>query len=202
MQPISKQQQTGVKKKAPKKRRCKECKKLFKITKEMMPFCTPLCQTKFVNSDENIKALVEDGKKRELKKQKEKKRDFKINDNKNLTEIAQNTVNKYIKLRDKDEPCISCGTYNAKFDAGHFESVGSDKQLRFNTLNIWKQCYHCNCKLSANKTKYRINLVKKIGLEKVEFLEYDHSIKKYTVEYLTKLIKVFRKKIKLIESRG
>jgi hypothetical protein len=183
----------------PKRKRCKlkSCNKLFVPGRAMQPCCSFAHEFEYATS--NIDELVKDGAKLREKEIKEKKKAFKINDTKNLIEIAQNTVNKYIKLRDKNEPCISCKTFNAKWDSGHYESVGGNKQLRFNTLNIHKQCYYCNCHLSANLQPYRINLINKIGLEKVERLEQDHSIKKYDVEYLTKLIKIFRKKIKLYE---
>ena len=183
--------------KAPKRKRCKECNKLFVPERDLQPCCGFDCEIIYITDKNNLKSLVESGKANRKKESDKKKKDFKVNDNKNLIEIAQSTVNKYIKIRDKNEPCISCGTFNAKWDAGHYESVGSDKQLRFNTLNIHKQCYYCNCHLSANKTPYRINLVEKIGIKKVEILENDHSTKKYSVEYLQRLIKLMRRKIKL-----
>jgi len=198
--PYTKKQQLHQVKK-PKRKRCKnkECNKLFVPKREMQPCCSYDCEIKYLSDPKILQKHIEHGKKLREKEIIKKKKAFKMNDTKNLTEIAENVVNKYIRLRDKYEVCISCETPHAKWDAGHYESVGSDKQLRFNTLNIHKQCFYCNGPMSANKTKYRINLIKKIGLERVERLENDHSIKKYDVEYLTKLIRVFRKKIKLYE---
>ena len=43
---------------------------------------------------------------------------------------------------------------------------------------------YCNINLSGNIENYRINLVKKIGLENVEWLEGKHEPKKYTCEEL------------------
>ncbi len=69
-------------------------------------------------------------------------------------------------------------------------------------MNIHKQCYRCNRELSANLKPYRIGLIKKIGLKRVEQLESNHETKKYNVEYLQKLIKVFKKKIKFVTKRN
>lgn len=100
------------------------------------------------------------------------------------------------------KPCISCGAIEAmQWDAGHFRPVGNNQQVRYYTLNIHKQCSHCNDQLSANLVPYKENLIKKIGLEKFEKLETDHSTKKYSVEYLERLRKVFNKKIKLYERK-
>ena len=60
---------------------------------------------------------------------------------------AQAAVNKYIRLRDRDKPCISCGNNREhkmglsghRYDAGHYRSRGAAGHLRFNLLNIHKQ---------------------------------------------------------------
>ena len=103
---------------------------------------------------------------------------------------AQTAFNKYIRLRDKDERCISCGNdtndrdllTGSRWDAGHYRSVGSAPELRFEESNCFKQCVKCNRNLSGNSVSYRVNLVKKIGLDKVEWLEGPHEPKKYTIE--------------------
>lgn len=87
-----------------------------------------------------------------------------------LIKIATVHFNKFIRERDKDKPCISCGKFKS-LQAGHYLSAGHHANLRFNELNTNGQCAGCNLFLSGNLINYRINLVKKIGLEKVEFLE-------------------------------
>lgn len=101
---------------------------------------------------------------------------------------AQAAFNKWIKLRDKDEPCISCGvTVSPQWDCGHYLSRGSNPALRFDEDNCHKQCVKCNNYLSGNAIHYRIGLVKKIGLERVERLEGPHAPKKYTVEQIREI---------------
>ena len=45
-----------------------------------------------------------------------------------------------------------------------------------------------------------MSLIKKLGIKKVEEIEANQERGNYTVEYLQRLIKVFRKKIKLYET--
>ena len=85
---------------------------------------------------------------------------------------AQTACNRYIRLRDKNEPCISCGRYHTgQNHAGHFQSTGSMPRARFHPANIRLQCSVCNNHRSGNITLYRINLVEKVGTEMVEYLE-------------------------------
>ena len=70
---------------------------------------------------------------------------------------AQSEVNRYVRLRDKDLPCISCGRFhNGQYHAGHYRTVGSAPELRFELSNIHKQCAPCNNHLSGNIVNYRL----------------------------------------------
>ena len=117
---------------------------------------------------------------------------------------AQNVVNRYVRVRDANLPCISCGRppeWGGQWHASHFRSVGAASNLRFNLKNIHKSCSICNSHLSGNIMHYRPALIEKIGYSEVERLESDNSIKKYSVEYLKKIERVFKKKIVSIETR-
>ncbi|MDG6786005.1 recombination protein NinG, partial [Glaesserella parasuis] len=69
-------------------------------------------------------------------------------------------------------------------------------ELRFNEDNVHKQCSACNNHLSGNITEYRINLVRKIGVERVEALESYHPPVKWSIEDCKEIIKTYRAKIK------
>jgi len=104
---------------------------------------------------------------------------------------AQTAFNKYIRERDRELPCISCQReHTGQYHAGHYRSVGAISGLRFNEFNVHKQCAPCNNHLSGNIVNYRINLIKKIGIEEVEWLESYNEVAKYTIEDL----KVIKKK--------
>jgi hypothetical protein len=199
---FSKNEQT-FKNKKPKQKRCKECKGLFTPERDLQPCCSFKCEMDYISNEKNLKGLVDDGKALRIKEANKKKKQFKDNDKSHLIQIAQKEVNKYIRIRDINKPCCSCGCVEGRqFHAGHYESVGGNQHQRFYTLNIHKQCSICNNHKSGNLIPYRLFMIDKYGLAKVEELENDHSIKKYTVEYLKRLIKVFRSKIRLYERRS
>lgn len=83
-----------------------------------------------------------------------------------------------------------------KENAGHYRSVGSCPELRFEPLNVHLQCEYCNTYLHANLINYRINLIKKIGIKKVEWIEGKHDPKRYTKEQLIDLKEYYKNKIK------
>ena len=177
-----------------KQKKCRYCKEYFTPFNSLQPFCF---KTECIQ--EHNKVIRE-------KKARKVKKEFKESDKSTLLQLAQTVVNKYVRLRDSNkQKCISC---DYKFVLGsrqihgsHFRPAGQVQQLRFNTLNIWASCSICNNHKSGNLVPYRIALIEKFGLEWVEKLEANHETKKYTVEYLQRLIKVFRKKIKLYERK-
>ena len=173
-----------------KDKKCRYCKEKFTPFNTLQPFCF---------KEECIKKHNQITKE---KKQKKAKKEFKENDKSTLLKLAQTIVNKYVRLRDLNKPCISCEHIGKRqIHAGHYRPMGNNQQLRFYTLNIFAQCSICNNYLSGNLANYRLNLIKKLGLEKVELIESNQERGNYTVEYLQRLIKVFRKKIKLYEKK-
>ena len=52
-----------------------------------------------------------------------------------LIAIAVTHFHKYIRRRDQDKPCISCGKYTL-LQAGHFYSAGGNPVVRFNEDNV------------------------------------------------------------------
>lgn len=124
---------------------------------------------------------------------------------------AQIEFNAFIRLRDKDLPCICCGSYGpdddwltgGKWDAGHFLGRGAYPELRFVEDNVHKQLKTCNggsgkfaSKARTVAQGYRERLILKIGLERVEFLEGPHEPKRYTVEDLKAIKAEYRAKVR------
>lgn len=96
---------------------------------------------------------------------------------------AQKAVNAYIRERDKDEPCISCGRFHGgKWNAGHYISRGASPALRFHPDNIHKQCEPCNTSKSGNQIEYRKRLLDKIGQKAVDWLEGPHELQHWRKE--------------------
>lgn len=110
---------------------------------------------------------------------------------------AQAAFNKFIRLRDDDLSCVSCGRHHTgQYHAGHYLSTGARPELRFEELNVHKQCSMCNNYLSGNLVLYRAELINRIGIEKVEWLEGSHPPKKYTIEELKAIKALYLQKCK------
>lgn len=172
--------------------KCKVCGQPFvKTFSSTQKVCSPECAIKLAR--DNAQKAQE---RAEKKKQRERK--AKLKSRSEWLKEAQSIFNKFIRLRDKDQPCISCGRYHqGQYHAGHYRSVGACPELRFCALNVHKQCAPCNDHKSGNIIEYRINLVNKIGADKVAWLErQDHEPKKYTIEDCKTIIKYYKAKIK------
>ena len=176
-----------------KEKKCKYCKEKFIPYNSFQKFCFKEECIKEHNKTEREK------KARKVKKELIEK----YPDKSKWLANAQTVVNAYVRLRDKNNPCISCCYIGdgRKWNAGHFRPQGGNQQLRFNLLNLHRQCEPCNSYKSGNLVSYRENLIKKIGLDRVEIIEANHERGNYSVEYLQRLIKVFRKKIMLYERK-
>lgn len=110
-----------------------------------------------------------------------------------LKKTAQKYFNKYIRLRDRDLPCISCQGNCGKVDAGHYIAQGSSGALRYNEDNVHAQGVGCNRWKHANLVEYRVNLVKKIGEDRVKWLEaHRHDVKKWSREELEEIINKYK----------
>ena len=108
-----------------------------------------------------------------------------------LTAKAQQVFNAWIRERDKDKGCISCG--GEVHHAGHYLSAGHHGHLRFNEMNVSGQCLRCNNFLHGNLINYRQGLVKRIGESKVLLLEsMAHQTKKWSRFELEIIIKEYK----------
>lgn len=167
--------------------RCKVCKEKF--------------QPKFFNQKScfNPKCVVEYRKVKEeqdWKKQKKVLKD-KVKTKSDYVKDLQKQVNLFIRNRDRYKPCISCNKpLKSKFDAGHYRSAGGFPELRFNENNIFGQCVRCNRDLHGNLIEYRINLIRRVGAEVVDWLEKKHEPKHYTISELKEMTKEYKLKNK------
>ncbi|WP_057380672.1 recombination protein NinG [Pseudomonas aeruginosa] len=106
---------------------------------------------------------------------------------------AQAAFNEFIRLRDSRQPCISCGRHHeGQYHAGHYRTVGANPELRFDEDNVHKQCAPCNNHKSGDIVNYRVNLVAKIGAERVARLEGPHEPLKLGIEEIKALKAKYR----------
>ena len=169
--------------------KCKVCKVKFDPRFFLQKTCIePKCLAEWQKIEREAKAD---------KVHSKKKKELKDNDKSYRAKIAQQSFNAYIRVRDNDDPCISCQRHHTgQYHAGHYRSVGAHPELRFEEYNNNKQCAPCNNHLSGNIADYRINLIKKIGLDKVEWLEGPHEPKKYTCAELKEIELLYKQKLK------
>lgn len=148
----------------PARRRCKndECREWFHPAFANQWWCSPECGTKIAlerRSKEREKAgkAAEKKRRREDQRQKDKLkiRKLALKPRSYWIKQAQQAVNAFIRERDRDLPCISCGTLtSAQWDAGHYRTTAAAPQLRFDERNIHKQCVVCNQHKSGNLVPY------------------------------------------------
>ena len=170
--------------------RCKNCKDKFTPIYFNQKFC--------MEQDECIRAHVVHAKELESKQWKKEKavRKRKLKTRSEWMNDMQRVFNTFIRERDKELPCISCGTLKAEtYDAGHYRTVGAHPELRFDENNVHKQCRKCNGYWGGNIIEYRKNLILKIGIDEVNRLERnDLPPLKLTTEEIQEQIKIYNKK--------
>lgn len=182
-----------------KQKTCKACgEKFAPMFNTTQVVCSPKCALAHApaNADKARKAIHQRDR-REIRVRKEM-----LKSRADHLREAQNAVNEFVRLRDAHLPCISCDSMpndnnlitGSRWDAGHYRSVGACPELRFEPLNIHRQCVKCNRNLSGNAVEYRIRLLQRIGAETVIWLEGPHQPCKYTVEEIKTIKAEYRAK--------
>ncbi|WP_312837745.1 recombination protein NinG [Atlantibacter hermannii] len=167
--------------KPPKPKKCKCCPEKFIPRTTTQTVCSPKCALQLAKQLSSRKQKQQEKAERAAWN----KRKADVKPLKHWEDATQRVVNDYIRERDRDLPCISCGTWvTVQWEAGHFRSRGAASHLRYNEDNIHKQCHRCNAELSSNAIPYRAALVVKIGSERVEALENNNTPHRYTREEL------------------
>ena len=132
-----------------------------------------------------------------------------------LKKTQDRYFNPYIRLRDRDLPCVSCGRSDSeidysgvggKWDCGHYKTRGAFPELRFDERNAAKQCKKCNGgsgkysrKGRSVKEGFDIGMLERYGQERLDWLNGPHEAKRYTIENLKTLQRWFKRKTKRME---
>lgn len=184
----------------------------------------PICSTEYIPRSSlqkvchNYKCAIAYNKKRDeenaarnkrkqerLQKSELKQRKDKLKTASEWNKEAQAAVNKFIYWRDYGRPCIACGrplNYGVRggaVDSSHYRSRGAAPWLRFNVFNNHSGCVRCNRELSGNLIPYRLNLIEKIGLQRVERIEHDNTVRKFSIEYLKRVKAIFTRRARHYE---
>lgn len=180
--------------KTPKPKTCPICSTEYIPRSSLQKVCHNYkCAIAFNKQRDAENAAREQRKRDKEARAKWRERKAEVKPLKHWEDLTQRVVNDYIRERDRDLPCISCGTWTTvQWEAGHFRSRGKASHLRYHEDNIHAQCHHCNVHLSGNQQQYRINLIAKIGVERVEALENNNTPHRYTREELDAIRKRYR----------
>lgn len=177
----------------PKPKACRVCKATFIPQRSMQFACSPRCGLAWAEKLKAAKqARAAKVERRSIREALEKAKTRGTH----LKEL-QAAFNAFVRIRDANEPCISCdrpATWDGQWHASHYRSVGSTPELRFNEFNVHRSCSICNNFLSGNIGSYRPRLIAKIGLEKVEWIEGNHPPQKLTIAEILELKKLYRAK--------
>jgi hypothetical protein len=164
-----------------KAKKCRHCRAEFFPARPLQKACGPSCALELARAT-RLKAERKDDRTRREKMKPLRK----------LMAEAQREFNSWVRERDKDQPCICCGRKaedkdlltGSRWDAGHYRSTGSASHLRFSEDNCHRQLVLCNRHGGGRAVDYRIGLIARIGLARVEALEADNAVRKWTREEL------------------
>jgi hypothetical protein len=184
-------------------KRCRnpDCQKTFEPKYSTLQICcSPLCAIAW-QATEKGKVHVKKAKKKEHRERKESIKPR----NQHLKE-SQQAFNAFIRERDKFKPCVTCGTFTPKvrdrfggvWDSGHYKTTGGFPELRFDEANAHKQCKSCN-NPGPNKAHqvqmwYAKAMVQIVGQPKKDELDGPHEPKKWAIDELKDIKKLYRKK--------
>ncbi|WP_244156951.1 recombination protein NinG [Pseudomonas coleopterorum] len=167
-------------------------------TKSFQIWCSPDCAVVIVRAKQAAeRKSFEQRERREIKVRKEK-----LKSRADHLKETQTVFNEWIRLRDAGLPCVSCGRHHeGQYHAGHYRTVAASPELRFEPLNVHKQCAPCNNHKSGDIVNYRINLMHRIGAERVDWIEGPHEPQRYTIEQLKEIKAHYRALIRELKGR-
>ncbi len=176
---------------------------------EVYLFRYGLCKSCFQNWVKNTDAGWEWFQKNTIKKH-QKKAEEKIKIHKEILEekklpallnLAKHYLHLFVRLRDKNKPCVSCGTpYNTEFQAGHYYKAETYSTTRFDEKNIHGQCRHCNLFKDGNINGYTLGIQNRLTKKEIDQLNQkalkSKHAQKWDSEELKKIINKYKIKSK------
>ena len=172
---------------------CKQCGSMFEPQRPLAYICSPICAGRYVRAQKKEQNERDKARKAAIKR---------IPD---LIKEAQFVFNAYIRARDSAKPCICCGqaltqeAVGGGYDCGHYRSTGSASHLRFHEDNAHGQRKVCNRYGAGRAVDYRIGLIARIGLGRVEALESNCVPHKWQRDELIEIKETYKRKLKELQ---
>ena len=188
----------------PPRRKCTVCREWFHPVRSEQYVCSYECACVHGKAA-NDAAKAEKQRKEKKRRLEEERADRQLQAERRMAvkplsyfiKQAQHAFNEFIRYRDRDLPCISCGRHHdGQYHAGHFRTTGASPELRFDEDNCHKQCSACNNHLSGNLTAYRPALIAKIGQARFDALMGPHALPKWTRDDYIRIRDEYRAKLR------
>lgn len=117
--------------------------------------------------------------------------------NKKLAKLkADKYFSEYIRKRDKNKPCVTCGAFAQK-DCGHFISRRFEN-TRYDEMNSHGQCLKCNRFEHGNQFEYSLSIDRMYGkgtAEKLRMKAQQRSAPRTKYDYEI-IAETYKEKIK------
>ena len=184
--------------------RCKVCNQIN--GDKFQKTCSYKCRGIYLQSPDGIREVAKTLSK--VRAERKRTNKAKAKGLQHYLKLTQTVFNKYIRERDKGLGCISCGKHahmmggsglGGVWDAGHFRSVGSAPELRFEPKNVNGQCRSCNGFKGGMPKEYAYGIVERYGQERLDWLEGHHEAKHYTIEDLEQIRKHYARLTREVE---
>ena len=183
----------------PKTCKCRICREDFIKQRMGQVVCSPKCAVDLARRDRE----KEEADARRESRATDRKRKEEMKTRSDWTRETQAVFNQFRRewcRQNGYNTCPCCGepldwTGN-NVDAGHYRSVGSAPHARFIEDNVWAQRKQCNRWGAGRAVDYRIGLIARIGLERVEALEADNTPRRYSIAELKEIKATYKKKLK------
>jgi hypothetical protein len=168
------------------------CGKDYSQYTSLQNCCIDCLAVKVAKKRINSEKVAKKVQSRELKAAKEKMKPLGF-----FKAKAQAALNKWVvHVRDKGKGCVSCGKVNVIMQGGHYLARSIRPELALIPENINAQCIHCNLFNKNAHHAYRKELINRIGIDKVEWLESNHEPKKYTKQDFLDIEAEYKQKLK------
>lgn len=172
---------------------CRVCSKPFIRFQTMQTVCGGRCAAR-------VGKLARKAERESTRQRKEK-----LKRPKDWLAEARVVAQKYARVRDRLDGCISCDkgpNWQGQWHGSHFRSVGAASGVCLNLWNIHKACSQCNKWQSGNIAAYEPRLRAKIGDDRVDWLKAQNGLARYSVDYIKRYKRVLSKRIRRMEKRN
>lgn len=178
---------------------CRLCKTRFEPSRPLQAVCSIDCARKWANTDA---ARRSEKAARAVSRREARGR---LETPSQAARKAQSVFNAWVRLVDRGMPCVSCGhpdDGSRQRHASHYRPAGPNPALRYEPDNVHASCSVCNNHKSGNLVGYRIELIRRIGIERVEWLEGPHDLPHRTVADFREIQRQYARLIRQIQKQG